>query len=45
MTRGAAETIFFELTLEFLTFCLAYHQPYEAMTGPKGSELLTYLVV
>ena len=41
--RGAAGPIVF--SLQFLTFCLAYYQPYEAMTGPKSSELLTYLVV
>ena len=33
------------LSLQFLTFCLAYYQPYEAMPGPKTSGLLTYLVV
>jgi hypothetical protein len=30
---------------QFLTFYLGYYQHYETMTGPKGSELLTYYVV
>ncbi len=32
------------MSLQILTFCLAYYQPYEGMTGPKSSELLTYLL-
>ena len=33
------------LSLQFLTFCLAYCQSYETMTGPKSFDLLTFLVV
>ena len=37
--RGDTGPIF--LILQSLTFCLTYYQPYETMTGPKSSELLT----
>ena len=37
--RDVTDPIF--LRLQFLTFCLAYYQPYESMTGPKSSDLLT----
>ena len=33
--RVAADPIF--VIWQFLNFCLAYYQPYEAMTGPKSS--------
>ncbi len=50
--RGEGATVsghrsdFFELTiLDFLSCLLPTVEPYETMTGPKSSELLTYLVV
>jgi hypothetical protein len=36
--EGARGEIRF-LSLQFLTFCVAYYQPYKTMTGPKSSEL------
>ncbi len=47
MTEGLDRSDFF-LSLQFLTFCLPFYQPYEIMTGPKGpksSELLSCVFI